>query len=129
MGGARSRSGCPAARPGPTFPCTGGERALVLPAASVRLRCGCRAPTGEKTASWRGGGRGDSGSPSFTRKWLSRNMALLVRVLVSEGVILCGRSPDSRAGVGQGGTGTTGRECGGGACAVAGLLGRFLRGN
>lgn len=44
---------------------------------------------------------------------------------MSEGVIMCGRPPDSRVGVGEGGTGTTGQKCRSGACAVAGLLGRL----
>lgn len=47
---------------------------------------------------------------------------------MSEGVIMCGRPPDSRVGVGEGGTGTTGRKCRRGVCAVAGLLGRLSAG-
>lgn len=49
-------------------------------------------------------------------------MALLVRVLVSEGMISCG-CPRARVGVGEDGVGEAGRKCTGGVCAAASLRG------
>lgn len=120
----------PAARPD-SQPGEPGKRALVLTAACVRLRSRCRAPASDSTISRRAGGRRVSGSPHFTRKWLLKNMALLLRALVSEGVMFYGRPPGSGVGVrgGGGGMEQTDGKCRKGVCAGAKLPGAALRGN
>lgn len=55
-------------------------------------------------------------------------MALLVRVLVSAGIIFCGRLPGLRVRIGEGGAGEAGRKCKRGAYEIAWLSGRLSAG-
>jgi hypothetical protein len=74
----------------------------------MRRRCSppfCKRRETERERERERGGRGDSGSLPFTRKWLLKNMALLMRVLVSAGIIFCGRMPGLGVGIGEGGAG------------------------